>query len=115
MFCIIKYKREHVFGVTDMKKKYILKNKRKFFTALFILSLIAFVLIYTNSVVGYKQTQYQSIVVNSGDTLWSIAEKYGSNCNIREYIHNLKKINNLESSIIFENTPILIPIDNYIK
>ncbi len=98
-----------------MKKKYILKNKRKFFAFLFTISLIAFVLIYTNSVLGYKQTQYQSVVVKYGDTLWSIAERYGGNCDIREYIYNLKEINNLESSIISENTPILIPIDNNIK
>lgn len=100
-----------MFGVVDMKKKYILKNKRKFFGFLFILSLITFIMIYTNAVSGYKVPQYQSILVNSGDTLWSIAEKYGSNYDIREYIHNIKEINNLESSLIHENTAILIPCD----
>ncbi|QNU65286.1 LysM peptidoglycan-binding domain-containing protein [Ruminiclostridium herbifermentans] len=95
-----------------MKKKYILKNKKRFFSFIFILSLITFILIYTNAVSGYKEPQYQSIIVNSGDTLWSIAEKYGSNQNIREYIYNLKKINNLESSLILENTAILIPSDD---
>lgn len=95
-----------------MKKKYILKDKRKFFSFLFILSLITFIMIYTNAVSGYKEPQYKSIVVNSGDTLWSIAEKHGSKYNIREYIHNLKRINNLKSSFILEKTTILVPCDD---
>lgn len=92
-----------------MKKKYILKNKKRFFSFLFIFSLITFIMIYTNIVSGFKESQYQSIVVKPGDTLWSIAEKYGSDSNIREYIYNIKEINNLESSVIFENTSILVP------
>lgn len=93
------------------KNKYVLKNKRKFFSFIFIISLITFTLIYTASVSGYREAQYQSIVIHSGDTLWSIAERYSNNSNIREYINNLKKVNNLDSSILYENTAILIPIE----
>lgn len=94
------------------KNKYVLKNKRKFFGFIFFISFIAFTLIYTASVSGYKEPQFQSIVVQSGDTLWSIAERYGNNSNIRKYIYNVKKINNMDSSILYENTAILIPIEN---
>ncbi|HEY5584499.1 MAG TPA: LysM peptidoglycan-binding domain-containing protein [Ruminiclostridium sp.] len=94
------------------KNKYVLKKKIKVFRFLFIISLITFTLIYTASVSGYKTPQYQSIAVHSGDTLWAIAEKYGNNSDIREYIHNIKKINNLDSSLLNENTAILIPIEN---
>ena len=69
-------------------------------------------MIYTASVSGYKEPEYQSIIVNSGDTLWSIAERYGKTAISREYIYNVKKINNLDSSIVYENTAILIPINN---
>lgn len=96
-----------------MKKKYILKNKKRFFSFLFVLSLLTFFIIYTNVVSGYKEPSYQSIIVNQGDTLWSIAEKYGNNSNIRKYIYELKKINNLESGIILENSAILIPSSGY--
>jgi LysM repeat protein len=68
-------------------------------------------MIYTNSVAGYEEPQYQSILVNSGDTLWSIAERYGNDSDIREYIHNIKKINNLDSSVLYDNTSILVPIN----
>ncbi|PYG87540.1 LysM domain-containing protein [Ruminiclostridium sufflavum DSM 19573] len=98
-----------------MKKKYILRNKRRFFGFLFFLSFVSFIMIYANAVSGYKESNYRSIAVNTGDTLWSIAEKYGKDYDIREYIHSLKKINNLESSIIQKNTAILIPSNDYIK
>ncbi len=91
-------------------KKYVLKSKKKFFSFIFIISLFAFFIIYTNSVAGYEEPQYQSIVVNSGDTLWSIAERYGNDSDIREYIHIIKKINNLDSSVLYDNTAILVPV-----
>jgi len=94
------------------KKKYLLKNKTRFYGFLFIISLVIFTGIYTASVSGFKEPEYQSIIVNSGDTLWSIAERYGDNSNIREYIYNIKKINNLDSSMVYENMAILIPNDN---
>ena len=94
------------------KNKYVLKNKRKFYTFLFFISLITFTLVYTTSVAGYEEQQYQSIVVHSGDTLWSLAEKYSKDSNIREYIYDVKKINHLDSGILYENTAILIPIEN---
>jgi len=102
-----------MFGVIIMSKnKYVLKNDKRFFGFLFVISIITFTLIYTVSVSGYKEPQYQSIFIQSGDTLWSIAERYGNNGNIREYIHNVKKINNLDSSVLYENTAILIPFED---
>jgi cell division protein YceG involved in septum cleavage len=102
-----------MFGVDEiMNKKYVLKNKTKFFSFIFIISLIAFMTIYTNSVSGYKEAQYQSVAIQSGDTLWSIAEKYGNNSDIRKYIYEIKKINNLDSNMLYENTAILIPVED---
>lgn len=101
-----------MFGVENMpNKKYVLKNKKKFYSFIFIISLVAFLIIYTNSVAGYEEPQYQSIVVSSGDTLWSIAKKYGNDSDIREYIHKVKEINNLDSSVLYDNTAILVPIN----
>lgn len=92
------------------KNKYVLKNKNKFFSFLFIISLITFILIYSISVSGFEEPQYKAVVIRPGDTLWSIAEKYGNNGNIREYIYHIKKINNLDSGTLYENTSILIPV-----
>ncbi len=95
------------------KKRYILKNKAKFFSFLFITSLIIFMMVYTASVSGYKEPSYETVTISSGDTLWSIAQQYKSdNSDIREYIHDIKKLNKLDSGLLIENTSIIIPVEN---
>jgi len=99
-----------MFGVIALsKKKYVLKNKFKFFSSLFIISVFIFTMVYTAVVSGFKEPEYKTIIVKSGDTLWSIAERYAGDGNIREYIHNVKQINNMDSGILYENTSIIIP------
>ena len=49
-------------------------------------------------------TERVEYVVQAGDTLWSIAEKYApKGTDSREYIYNLKKDNGLETSEIYTN------------
>ena len=69
-----------------MKTKYVLRNKRKFFTAIAIL-IITIVSIFCTSVYGYKEPTMSTITVNKGDTLWSIAERYCKSGDIREFIY----------------------------
>lgn len=105
--------KEYAFGVDDMsRKKYVLKSKKRFYSFLIFTFAITFSLIYTASAFGYKQSQYKCVAVNSGDTLWSIAEDYGNNSNIRELIYNIKKVNNIDSSMLYARTAILIPIND---
>lgn len=93
------------------KKRYVLKNRMRFFGFLFIVFLITFIVVYTASVSGYSEPVYQTVTVKSGDTLWSIAQQYkDDDCDIREYIYNVKKINDMDSSILFADTSILIPV-----
>ena len=94
------------------KKRYALKNKTKFFSLLFIIFIIMFTLIYTASVSGMEKQNYRTVIVNKGDSLWSIAEKYSDDCDIRDYIYTVKKINNMNSSVLYENTAILVPAKN---
>jgi LysM repeat protein len=47
-------------------------------------------------------------VVSKGDTLWSIASEL--NGNIRENIYEIKKINNLKTSYIYEGQELQLPI-----
>ncbi len=94
------------------KRRYILKNRAKFFSFIFFISLIVFIIAYTASVSGYAEPDYTTVTVQPGDTLWSIAEQYGDDSSdIREYIYNIKKINNMKSSLLVENTSIIIPIN----
>lgn len=92
-------------------KKYVLKNKTRFFGFIMFICIIVFTIMYTQSAMGFREQQYQSIAVNSGDTLWSIAQKYSKGSDIRQYINKIKEINSLDSSLICDNSTIIIPVD----
>ncbi len=94
------------------KKKYYLKNRTRFFSFIFAISLVIFVMIYTANVSGYHKQEYISVTVNSGDTLWSIAERYcDDNHDIRKYIYEIKDINNMDSGFLMADSSILVPVD----
>jgi LysM repeat protein len=92
-----------------LKKKYVLKNKSKFFSSLSIILILVFTMVYMAVASGFEESRYKTITIKPGDTLWSIAEKNAGNIDIREYIYNVKKINNMDSGKIYENTSIIIP------
>lgn len=97
-----------------MKKRYILKNKRRFMiTIAVLLSVISSVfLLSTTKTQGYSEVRYKEIVISSGDTLWDIAaEVYGSNSDIREKVSVIRKANNMTDSEIFAGQVLLLPED----
>ncbi|WP_274362216.1 LysM peptidoglycan-binding domain-containing protein [Paenibacillus thermotolerans] len=62
------------------------------------------------SYVAEDHKEYKKLCVESGDTLWSIAKKYGDpDCDIRAYVHDLKELNQLESSNLQVGQIILLP------
>lgn len=97
-----------------MKRKIILKNRERFFTfvilvAIFIVGTIVLLNI-DNNAFGYSQPEYRFVYIDQGDTLWNIAQsniKPGKD--IREYIYEIKQINNLSSSELFVGQELLIP------
>jgi hypothetical protein len=93
-------------------KKYVLRNKKRFFTFIFITLFITSTLIYTVSVSGFSEMHYTRVTVNAGDSLWSIAEKYCENSDIRKFIYEIKKINNMKSGDLYADSTILIPENN---
>ena len=78
---------------------------------LFVLSLIC-----AKGTLSHKEVEYTTIYVESGDTLWNIASdlqqdnNYYKNKDIRYIIDNIKKINNLESSNLYIDQELKIPI-----
>jgi len=93
-----------------MKKKYVLKNRARFYIFIIALLITVFTVFSVTGAYGYKETELKVIRIKSGDTLWNIAEKYNKKGDIREYIYELKKINNLKSSAIIagENLKVII-------
>lgn len=94
-------------------------NKRKFlksiFTLIFIIivSFICLNSIFNKEEITTKEIQY---TVSKGERLWDIAEQYKRlGQDIREYIYEIKKINNMENSTIYENQELTIIVYEEVK
>ena len=107
--------RTNVRGV-NMNRKYVIINKRRFFTFITI-SLLLIIILITSIVFLSKahsqgQISYQEYRVGEGDTLWRISNYYSENSNIdkRQFIYEIKKLNGMKTSAIYENEIIKIPV-----
>ncbi|NLX77785.1 MAG: LysM peptidoglycan-binding domain-containing protein [Clostridiaceae bacterium] len=91
-------------------KTYRLKNKKRFFT--FLLLLFSVIVLFVGSVVSAGENlkkEYKTVTVRQGDTLWGIASEHRGNMDIRQYIYQIKKINNLEDAIIYAGQKLNLP------
>lgn len=82
-------------------------NKRRFITSvlIFILGIISVL----NFCFAKAEIETEDYVVSTGETLWSIAsENKKDGQDIREYIYELRKINNLDNCVIYPNQVIKI-------
>ncbi|HEY8421176.1 MAG TPA: LysM peptidoglycan-binding domain-containing protein [Thermoclostridium sp.] len=91
-------------------KAYRLKNRKRFFTIL-VLTLTVIMLFFGSVVSAGKNVkrEYKTITVRQGDTLWDIAGKYRGKTDIRQYIYQIKKVNNLDDAIIYVGQKINLP------
>ncbi len=95
--------------------RFKITNRRKFNRFIFltlmitILSVFAFSTINNNSVVEGRAEFNESIIVKSGDNIWSIAKDIDSPRDIREVIYDIKELNNLDSSTIYPGEKLYLP------
>ena len=81
-----------------------------FLSMIFLIVLTAFFLFF-NHTDAKNLVQYQTIQVNQGDTLWAIAGNWApEGMDVREYIYNIKKANNMERSDIYAGDELLLPV-----
>lgn len=80
-----------------------------------IFAIISFILGNTLIMVSGEENEktlyryYKNIEIQSGDSLWKIAEMYNnSDMDIREYIHEIKKINGMRSNDIKSGNSLII-------
>lgn len=94
-----------------MKRRYVLKNKKRFLFAVSCLLVILFLMVSISSVYAKKNDSesYRILTVSRGDTLWDIAREYRENTDIRKYIYEIRKLNNLSSSDIYEGDLLKLP------
>lgn len=80
-------------------------NKKRFILSLTVLILVI-ISIFKLSFAEIK-VQTENYTVAAGDTLWSIACENATG-DVREYVYNLRQINNLEDCIIYPGQVIQI-------
>lgn len=78
-------------------------NKLKFMRSVSILIFILIALFNISIAKSNEKTEITSYTVGKDETFWSIAEEYkAENEDSRQYIYNIKKLNNMNTSNIYE-------------
>ena len=89
-----------------MKLKIHLLIYLYFFSSL----MIFFVKKPMNDLYHYENTPTVEYKIQKGDTLWGISHKF-TNKNHQEFIYLIKKINNLDNSMLIEDEILILPLN----
>ena len=118
-----------IYDFSELQKKKRqreLREKRPFFItgAVLIISLLSvcFLLYFGDRVVKAQESandiQYKVVEIKNGDSLWSIAKENMDNTNdsgfinIYQYIHEIKRCNNMKSNQINAGCYLMVPYYN---
>lgn len=92
-------------------------NSKKFIRSILIILgiILSLTLFVSKGSLSYKKTEYKTIYVSEGDTLWNIAKlnqtnnQYYKDKDVRYIVNDLITINNLNDSNININQELKIP------
>ena len=118
-----------IYDFSELQKKKLqreLREKRPFFItgAVLIISLLSvcFFLYFGDRVVKAQESandiQYKVVEIKDGDSLWSIAKENMDNTNdsgfinIYQYIHEIKRCNNMKSNQVNAGCYLMVPYYN---
>jgi LysM repeat protein len=94
-----------------MNKRYVLKNRSRFYAFIIIMTILLSCIFFAVTVNGAEtKSAFTAVTVQSGDTLWDLAKEYGKGGDIRNYIHEIQKANNLTGEEIFAGDVIKMPV-----
>lgn len=97
------------------RKRTYIKNKMRFTIFIICMSLTMLsllnILIVKNEAYSSSSIDSMKVVVEAGDTIWSIAKKHNYyNEDVRKIIHEIIELNNIEDCIIKPGDTIKIPV-----
>ena len=88
-------------------------DTNKLFRALLMFSITIFLLLQAatkvSSYVPEESREYKTVVISSGDTLWSIASEYADG-DVRDKIKDIKKFNGLKSDVLEIGSRVKVPL-----
>ena len=97
------------------RKRYRIKNRVRF--ASFIVISLLLVCTIFNTVLGFNdalalsEQQYIEIEVDSGDTLWTIADEYmPDDMDIREAVYMICEANDVDANTLYAGQTLNIPV-----
>jgi nucleoid-associated protein YgaU len=97
-----------------MKKKYRIRSRIRF--TMFLTVAILMIISITGTLIGANNAEsltkpvYSEIIIQSGDTLWNLAQEFGPDGkDIRKVVHEICRINNISADSIYPGQAILIP------
>ena len=97
-------------------KKYRVANKARF-TAFVAISIVLLAFIITtalgyNTASGASTQEYVQVKVQSGDTIWGLAQEYGpADMDIRNVVYEICRINGIQADTLQAGQYITIPTE----
>ena len=98
--------------INNIRRRHMQKKFRKRRICV-SLTVCAFVILMITTVVfasgAKREITYAPVAVESGDSLWSLAASYYPDINRKEAIEEIKKVNGLTDSVIYEGDVLMLP------
>lgn len=89
-------------------------KENSYITVFFIFSLFVIIVV---AITDEKVEQYEQVIIEHGDTLWSLADQYRGKMSVQDWIAFVKKENHLANEKIIIGQQLKVPVDkqsNYI-
>ena len=100
---------------TKTRKRYRIKNRVRFASFIVISLLLVCTIFNTalgfNDALALSEQQYIEIQVESGDTLWTIADEYmPDDIDIREAVYMICETNDVDANTLYAGQTLSIPV-----
>ena len=98
--------------INNIRRRHMQRTfrKRRICVALTVCTLVILMITTVVFASGTKhEITYAPVAVESGDSLWSLASSYYPNTNRKAAMEEIKKVNGLTGSTIYEGDVLLLP------